>query len=82
MAVLSATYSFAEANRGRWAVPWTGVRRELRRAAALIPLAFRRLDSPLSPVVGIFHASTWGSGVMQKHVEQRVVEDATRYNER
>jgi integrase len=64
LAVFSAVYAFARKLGHRRARLWPSVRRELRRALALLPLVRAELDRPVCPRLVQTDASSHGAGVV------------------
>ncbi|CAK0806514.1 unnamed protein product, partial [Prorocentrum cordatum] len=66
LSIFSAVYVFADRYFGQPARVWASVRRELRAAWALLPLAVADVSLPWSPAVASVDASLHGFGVTEK----------------
>ncbi|CAK0899549.1 unnamed protein product, partial [Prorocentrum cordatum] len=66
LSIFSAVYVFADRYFGQPARVWASVRRELRAAWALLPLAVADMSLPWSPAVASVDASLHGFGVTEK----------------
>ncbi|CAK0855849.1 unnamed protein product, partial [Prorocentrum cordatum] len=66
LSIFSAVYVFADRYFGQPARVWASVRRELRAAWALLPLAVADMSLPWSPAVASVDASLYGFGVTEK----------------
>ena len=82
LAVLDQCYACIEKVGARREALWPGVVRELRASRALLPLLFRRLDTPWCDVVTCTDASPWGMGVVESVRDLETIAKAGRYNER
>ena len=82
LAVFSAVYAFSDRIGLGRATLWPAVRKEIRWFIALLPLLFRRLDTPWCDVVTCTDASLWGMGVVESVRDLETIAKAGRYNER
>lgn len=64
LACLQHVYRFVEADNGKRMEVWSGVRRELKTAAALVWLARRDLGAPICETVEVGDSSTSGYALM------------------
>lgn len=71
LSVMAASYRFAREMRGRRAVLWPAVQRELRWAKGLCMMAFRDLSAPWHPEVLAVDASWWGGGAVSARFDCR-----------
>eukprot|EP00959_Pyramimonas_sp_CCMP1952_P143608 3006461-Pyramimonas_sp.AAC.1 len=79
---LGAVYKFEEMFKGRFARPWSVVRRELRWARALPVFCRRNLGLPSGTALTCIDASSWGFGVAKKKVSMEAVKRLARFDER
>ncbi|CAK0877769.1 unnamed protein product [Prorocentrum cordatum] len=82
LAVFSAVYAFSRKYFDRVMKLPPSVRRELRWAASLIPLAWADLRATWSPRIYASDASEEGRGVCQKEADLGAIRGAGRYGER
>ncbi|CAK0855455.1 unnamed protein product, partial [Prorocentrum cordatum] len=82
LAVFSSVYAFSRKYFDRVMKLPPSVRRELRWAASLIPLAWADLRATWSPRVYASDASEEGRGVCQKEADLGAIRGAGRYGER
>ncbi|CAK0816959.1 unnamed protein product, partial [Prorocentrum cordatum] len=82
LAVFSSVYAFSRKYFDRVMKLPPSVRRELRWAASLIPLAWADLRATWSPRIYASDASEEGRGVCQKEADLGAIRGAGRYGER
>ena len=82
LSILSAVYGFARKATGMRMTLWSAVRRELRWAVAVLPLAYRKLDARWHGRVVATDASPSGLGAVHCEKPLSEVSQHGRVNER
>ena len=82
LSILGRSYAFVQAHYSAPAPLWLSVRRELRNAAYLLPLAFSNLRRPWSSTVWCVDAATHGFAAMRSSWAPRSVAEVGRLEER
>ena len=82
LSILNHVYRFIKVALGKRTTVWSSVRAEMKSAAALVWLCWKRLDAPLLRSVEVGDSSSYGYALMVTEAPRELIAQAIRVHEK